>query len=340
MITRAGVVAAIAAASAVLPSSAVSQSGGKINIYRFILDVDVPESPGLVALDAATSHVLRGSAPKPIAASVVHRWSGTANRSTGVALDIVPYFLVGGGERRLADYRSMTVGGRLKRVVTKTALSIAAISDPADPGALLGGLAIRTTFHDPHDPIATTRLPEEVDSSLAAHGVTLASSAEEDPSGRGVDLSALYAAARRAVRARGDVQVSAGWGIAGRIAGAVFEGDSIQSIRHTFWATAQHAFGHRLDLLVTAQVRGTGGTWKPRLGAGLQRKSRPADFRAELYYDGVDQRVYPGVSVEVHAMTGLGAVASLTTDTPLPRVPNGSRARLSFLLRWYAAQRG
>jgi hypothetical protein len=339
MTPRAALAGALLAASAITPGGVAAQNRGKINIYRFVLDVDVPESAGLVALDATTSHVLRGSSPKPIAASVIHRWAGTASRSTGVALDIVPYFLVGGGERRLADYRSMSVGGRLKRVVTKTSVSVAAISDPGDPGSLLGGLALRTTFHDPHDPIATTRLPEQVDSALAAHGAAL-TSAEEEVSGRGVDLSSLYAAARRAVRARGDVQVTAGWGIAGRVAGAVFEGDSIQSIRHTLWLTAQHAFGHRLDLLVTGQVRGTGGTWKPRLGAGLQRKSHPADFRVELYYDGVDQRLYPGMSIEVHALTGVGAVASLTTDTPMPKIPNGSRARLSFLLRWYAAQRG
>ncbi len=340
MTPRAALVGALLAASTVVPAGGSAQSGGKINIYRFILDVDVPESPGLVALDVATSHVLRGSAPKPIAASVVHRWAGTGNRSAGVALDIVPYFLGGGGERRLADYRATTIGGRLKRVVTKTSLSVAAISDPADRASLLGGLAVRTTFHDPHDPILNTRLPEQVDSALAAHAAAPESSAEEEVSGRGVDLSSLYASARRAMRARGDVQVSAGWGMAGRVAGAVFEGDSLQSLRHTVWLTAQHAFGHRLDLLVTAQVRNSGSIWKPRLGAGLQRKSRPADFRAELYYDGVDKRLYPGMSVEIHAMTGVGAVASLATDTPMPRVPNGSRARLSLLLRWYAAQRG
>jgi hypothetical protein len=142
------------------------------------------------------------------------------------------------------------------------------------------------------------------------------------------------------MRARGDVQVSAGYGLAGRIAGAVFEGDSIQSPRHTLWLTAQHALGPRLDLLATAQVRGAEGTWKPRIGAGIQRKSRPADFRADLYYDGVDKRLYPGVSVEVHATTGIGAVASLTTDTPMPRLSAGSRVRLNLLLRWYSAQRG
>jgi hypothetical protein len=155
-----------------------------------------------------------------------------------------------------------------------------------------------------------------------------------------VDLSSLYAAARRQMRARGDVQVSAGYGLAGRIAGAVFEGDSIQSARHTLWLTAQHALGPRLDLLATAQVRGTEGTWKPRIGAGIQRKSRPADFRAELYYDGVDKRLYPGVSVEVHATTGIGAMASLSTDTPMPRAAAASRVRLNLLLRWYSAQRG
>jgi hypothetical protein len=337
---RAGLLGSILLALAGVWSGAAAQAPGKINIYRFILDVDVPESAGLVALDAATSHVLRGSAPKPIAVSLVHRWSGTDTRQTGVALDIVPYFLVGGGERRLVDYWANSVAGRLKRVVTKTSLSISALSDPSDGSSLLGGLAIRTTFHDPHDPVLNSRLPEQVDSALAAHGAGIPISAEEEVAGRGVDLTSLYAAVRRQMRARGDVQVSAGYGLAGRVAGAMFEGDSVQSARHTLWLTAQHALGHRLDLLATAQVRGAEGTWKPRIGAGIQRKSRPTDFRAELYYDGVDKRLYPGVSVEVHAVTGIGAVASLTTDTPMPRAAAGSRVRLNLLLRWYSAQRG
>ncbi|HEV8149856.1 MAG TPA: hypothetical protein VGP61_06685 [Gemmatimonadales bacterium] len=104
----------------------------------------------------------------------------------------------------------MSVAGRLKRVVTKTALSIAAFADPDAPGALLAGVGIRTTFHDPHDPIGTTRLPEEVDSALAAHRAGLTSSAEEETEDRGADVTALYAAARRTVRQTGDVQVSAG----------------------------------------------------------------------------------------------------------------------------------
>src|SRR5687767_11262208 len=198
-------------------SRAAAQSSGKINIYRFVLDVDVPESAALVALDAATSHVLRGSAPKPIAASLVHRWSGIEIRQSGVALDIVPYFLVGGGERRLADYRANSVAGRLKRVVTKTSLSVAALSELNDGSSMLGALAIRTTFHDPHDPILNSRLPEQVDSALAAHGAEIGSSAEEEAGGRGVDLTGLYAAARRQMRARGDVQVSAGYGVAARV---------------------------------------------------------------------------------------------------------------------------
>ncbi|MDX2056723.1 MAG: hypothetical protein SFV24_02905 [Gemmatimonadales bacterium] len=311
----------------------------KTNIYRYVLDVDAPEPAGLVALDLAGAHVLRGSAPKPISATIVHQSVPNAGWTTGAAVDIVPYFFLGGGARRLPDYRANSVAGRLTRVITKTALSVAAGSDPAAAGSLLGALGIRTTFHDPHDPVLNSRLPEQVDSALRAHGIDPGDASVEDVARLGVDLGPLFADATRRMRARGDIQVSAGWGLAGRLRGAALDGDSTERFRHTLWLTGQHSLDGRLDLLVTWQVRSLGrDDAAMRLGAGLQRKSTPADYRIELYYDRATRRLHPGASVEVRALPGVSAVASLVSDAPIGG-RGRSYARAGLMLRYYATSR-
>lgn len=312
-----------------------AQGPPRTNIYRYVLDVDVPESPALVALDATTAHVLRGSAPKPIGAALVHRSEGVG-WATGAAVDVVPYFFLGGGVRTLKSYRANSVAGRLIRVVTKTALSLGALSSPAAAGGLRGGIALRTTFHDPHDPVLNSRLPEEVDSALRAHGIVESDSTVEDVSDRGVDLRPIFAGARRAMRARGDVQVSAGWGLAGLIRGGVLSGDSVRAFRHTVWLTAQHALGNRMDVSVTGQVRSAFHRDDAfRLGLGFQRKSRPADYRAEVYYDWANHRLHPGVSAEIHAGPGYGAVVGLTSEAAIGPGRQPSRAQITLLARWY-----
>jgi hypothetical protein len=316
-------------------ASASAQSPARINLYRYILDVDVPESAGLIALDATSAHVLRGSAPKPIMATAIHTANGSAG-ATGGAVDIVPYFLLGGGIRKLDSYRANSVRGRLLRVVTKTSISLAAISDPANSGSLRGGLGLRVTFHDPHDPVLNSRLPESVDSALRAHQIDEADPTIEDVTDRGVELGRVFAAARRAMRARGDIQISAGWGLAGRLASSSLAGDSLKAFRHALWITGQHAFGNRFDVLVTAQWRNAfRSDGAGRFGLGVQRKSHPADFRAELYYDGADQRLHPGVSAEISAGHGLGAAIGLINDAPVSGSHGSDRTRVVFSLRWY-----
>ena len=86
-------------ASLVGSGTARAQQGGRINIYRYILDIDVPEPAALVALDRAPSHVLRASAPKPLAAAVGFAHDSGGAATTMVAVDFAPYFLAGGGIR-------------------------------------------------------------------------------------------------------------------------------------------------------------------------------------------------------------------------------------------------
>jgi hypothetical protein len=327
--------------AALLPARPLhAQQSPKVNIYRFVLDVDVPESPALVALDAAPSQVLRGSAPKPVTASVLARLDGGDNATSGVALDVAPYFLAGGGVRSLSSYRSNSIEGRLKRVITKAVLSLGAVRDAVDPGSPRIGVALRATFHDPHDPVLNSSLPEQVAEELAKHDVRPVGPTEEDVTDRGVDLAPVFAAARRQMRASHGVQISGGWGLAGRLRSAAVSRDSLQAERHTFWLTGQYTFGPRFDLLATVQARNAfRSDAHLRVGTALQRKTTAVDFLGELYYDSADGNLHPGAAVEIHALPRIGVVSSLTTG---PDTADGgpSRLRMRLLIRWYVAQRG
>lgn len=310
--------------AAVCPPRAWAQrpDTARLNIYRFILGVDVPESPALVTLDA-TLRVPRGSAPKPIAASLIN---------TGLALDIAPYFLLGGGVRSPAAFRAMSLKGRLTRVLTKTLLSVGAVRDPGSAQTSRLAVALRSTIHDPHDPALNSRLPEDVAAALAAAGAADTAPADDDVRDRGVDLDPLYAAARRAMRARaGDPQISFGWGLSSRVKGGTLTPDSVVAPRHAFWASAQLATGRRLDLLATVQwrdaFRSDARVW---LGAGLERKTTAVDYRMEVSYDTRDRDWHPALAVDGRLAARLGVVAALAAGP-------ARRVELRTLLHWFYA---
>lgn len=308
-----------------------------INAYRFVLGVDVPESPAFVVVGVAPTHVLRGVAPKPLALNVLSAFASGGEPTPGVAIDVAPYFLAGGGARRLGSYRSMSLAGRLMRVVAKTLLSLGAARDPADSRSLLVGLGLRSTFHDPHDPLSTT-LPEDVAAALAQAGVSTPSGAEEDV-GDQVGLTQAFARARRTLRRpSANPQVSGGWGVAARLRGGVLDGDSVETERHCLWLGAQFTAGRRFDVLTTAQLRSAFRAdrywW---LGAGLERKTTAANILAELYYDTQARRVHPGIAVDVRASSHVGVVGSLTTQSATLSGSGPRRLQLRTLARWFYA---
>ena len=309
-----------------------------VNIYRFVLGVDVPESPSLVALGMAPTHVLRASAPKPLAVSVFQTFPSGARATPGVAVDVAPYFLAGGGSRTLASYRSMTLGGRLARVLTKTLVSVGAARDPADPAAAFVGLGVRSTLHDPHD-VVSLSLPEEVAAELAQAGVPLPRSTEEDLGDLGSSLAAPFARAKRAIRTpTANPQISAGWGVAAHLRGGVFDGDSIETARHCLWVGAEFTPGRRFDLLTTVEVRNafrSDDYWW--LGAGLERKTTAMGFTAELYYDTGARRFHPGVAVDIRTSSHVGVIGSVTTQSAALAARTQRRLELHLLAHWFYA---
>ena len=319
-------------------TAALAQDTTVINAYRFVLGIDVPESPALVVVGVAPTHVLRAAAPKPLSLNVLDVFVSGGDPSPGVAIDIAPYFLAGGGARRLGSYRSMSLAGRLMRVLTKTLLSVGAARDPADAASLVVGFGVRSTFHDPHDPLSTT-LPEEAAAVLARAGVPASSSADEEVGDHGVDLTQAFARARRTLRRpSANPQVSGGWGVAARLRGGVLDGDSVETERHCLWLGAQFTAGRLFDVLTTAQLRSAFRAerywW---LGVGLERKTTAANFLAELYYDTQGRRLHPGIAVDARASSHVGVVASLTTQSATLSGPGPRRFELRTLARWFYA---
>ena len=294
---------------------AAAQDAGRVNLYRFILGVDVPASPAFVPLGVGPQ-VLRGSAPKPLEASA---FAGAGAASYGVAVSAAPYFLAGGGQQTLADYRASTVTGRLLRVLTKTIVSVGAARAADDPDDLVVGLAVRSTFHDPHDPVLKSSLAEDVAAALREAGVPPLDPAEEDVTRHGVDLAPLFARARRAMRGRvagGDPQVSGGWGMAGRLRDGAWDRDRLGTLHHAFWLSAQVTLGRRFDVLATAQLRDAFEDARYGLvGAALLRKTAVLDLVAEVAYDTDRRALYPGLALSGRVLPTVGLTAALTTHT-------------------------
>jgi len=317
------------------PVGAWAQTSPRVNIYRFILGIDIPESPALIALDRTPSRVLRGSGPKPVAATATRIFSSGVGQNA-IGIDIVPYYLAGGGARSLSSYRSNSIAGRLGRVGTKTQLGIGSLWD--ESGAAVVSVGLRATFHDPHDPVLNSNLPESVDSALrVAAGPPLADE-DERVTDRGADLRPLFDRARRAMRARHGIQISGGWGIAARTGGDVVSGDSLGPARHVVWLSGQITLGPRLDLIGLGQVRAARRErGEGRLGAALERKAGEADFRAELYYQTRSEQLNGGASGEIRALPRISVVGSVLTEAGAP--PSTSRLLRAYLsLRWFVAE--
>jgi hypothetical protein len=325
----------LAAAALMAASTAAAQT--RINVQSYALGVDVPEPAALVTLGIGPPTRL-GSAPKPAAFSLqLARIGGSAVEA--VALDVTPYFLLGGGVRSLTSYRSMSVGGRLLRVLTKTIVSFGAAYAGDDPRALALGLAIRSTFHDPHDPIAGTALPEEIAATFAAAGVAAPGAEHESAADRGVDLDPVFARARRMARARsGDVQVSGGWGVSARAAGATLSADSIGPARQSGWIAAQYTFGPRYDVIGTAEVRDVFDSRSRFVGGlALRRKGTANDVQVGARYDARAEVLHPAIVLDARLAGRLGALVWIDTDADAGRNGADRRLRLGVLTRWFAA---
>ncbi len=316
---------------------AAPAAGQPVDLYRHVLGLDPPESPALVVLDLSPSVALRGSTLPPVAAALATT-AGADGERTGVALDVTPSFLVVGGARDLAHYRRNTLGGRLERVLTKTALSLAAARDDDAPDDLLVSGALRATFHDPHDPVLNSDLPERLAAALETAGATPRRDGDEDPTDEGLDVQPYLRAARAEMRARGGVLISGGWGLSGRLHHGTVAADSLTTLRHQIFVTGQWILGPRADLLTTVQYR---HAFRDddflQAGVGLLRKTTHFDVLVELAYDTAGHDLRPGLATSARLLPRLAAQASLSARPREPGRDGPAQLEVALTLRWFFA---
>ena len=316
----------------VMTAAPLAGQGVRINLQSYTIGMDVPEAPALVALGFAPP-VRLGSAPKPVSGSLLFAAGGSAT-TRAAAIDVSPYYIFFSGIRDLPAYRGNSIKARLTRVFTKTTVSLGAASVSDDPDALSIGLGLRATIHDPHDPVLNHPLPEDVAAAFQQAGVPLPDPEDESVTDRGVDLAPVFARARRAMRARsGDPQVSLGWGMRVRAAGGVQSSDSLGTVGHSGWITAQLATGARYDLIATAEVRDAFMADSRLIGtAAVRRKGVTADYQFGLRYDALNQVLHPALLLDARLATRLGTLVWVDTDAGADR-----RLRLGLAVRWFSA---
>jgi hypothetical protein len=306
---------------------------------RFVLDYDVPESPALIALGAAPGSITRGSASKPVVASLLNEVRTGQKLTSGVALDFAPYFLYGGRLKSVDEYRR----DWRKRWLANLQLSIATIQSETDTGSLRVGFGARIVFFDSHDLLQDATLGADLDQALSRAANALRPVRAGDEVGAPVAVAGLtdaYRRARERVRTKPGDALSAGWGVSAVLRGAVASGDSIGTTRHRLWVSYRHTFSGGMDLLATAQWRqaDTSGT-SVRAGAGLRANGRDANLALELYFDSDPHlvstgRIGIGANAEWRFTHGVGLVAALATEPTTVAAQTVQKLRVRTALRW------
>jgi len=324
--------------AALCPATALGQ-GTDTSAQRYVLDYDVPESPALVALGAAPANVTRGSAAKPIIASLLNEVQTGQKLGSGIAIDFAPYFLFAGRLASIQEYRD----NRLKRWLANLQLSIATIQSASDTGSLRFGAGARVTLFDNHDLLQDKTLGADIDQALTAAANALRPVAGGGEVGAPItvaNLTGAYARARERVRTTPGDALSVGWGMSALVRGGVANADSIANTRHRVWLSYRHTFRGGTDLLATAQWKQADSSGSSaRAGAALRANGKDANLALELYYDSQPHdwtagRIGIGANAEWRFSHGVGLVASLATEPTTVGSRTISKLKVRTSLRW------
>ena len=320
--------------SALISRASHSQAPGDAPAQQFILDYDVPESPGFVAVGETPTNVLRASAAKPVVASVLNGLLTGEKAQSGIALDFAPYLLAGGRLQSVTEYRTNLV----KRLLANTLLSVATVTDQVDPLALRFGTGIRMTLWDSHDLLQDAVLGQAIDEALmaAATAPDPFDVADDEIDEVTVPLSDIYEQARNRARRTPGSAASIGYATSGLLRSSVLSADSVEEVRHQVWGSYRYTFGSSYDIMGLVHAKDLGGDGSTlRVGTGVRVNASGYSFSGELVYDSDATRLLPGASAEIRALPRIHLIASLvnTVDT-VSEGGQSNRVRLRVNVRW------
>lgn len=107
------------------------------------LDLTVPDSPALVILGLSPDKVVRPSAPKDLAATLLNGVDRRGNLQSGVAVDLSPRFLFAGNSLTFADYRDNAA----TRILANIQVSLATAKGATDTDkSMRAAFGLRSTL--------------------------------------------------------------------------------------------------------------------------------------------------------------------------------------------------
>jgi hypothetical protein len=319
----------------VLASSASSQNEPANPANKFVLDYNVPESPAFTVLGVTPANVVRGTASKPVVASLLSTSGTSVHLLAGAALDVAPYAFVG-RFRNVEEYQKTA----WKRVLANTLVSFATVPASTDTTSVRFGAGIRVTLSDPRDLLQDSSLTRDISRRLVpthvggGEGTNIPGMAVT--TGDTVDLKDAYKAARKRLESKRGLAAALGFGYGATLLGSVISGDSLSSEIWRGWFAGTYYLGKTNEILGTVQyVRNSSEKSNVNLGLALRLHAEHSSVAAELAFDGKTRKLLPGFNAELSLAERISALVSLVNEVAAGEGTPHLRLKTSF--KWAAA---
>ncbi len=292
--------------------------------HKFKLDYNVPESPAFSILDANPTTVMRGNAAQEVVISLASSIFSNNAISPGLAVDVNPFFVLGGRLQSINEYKN-NFG---KRILANTQFSFATVDSKKFPNDLLISSGIRITLFDTKDMIFDQELSNSIDTELGnniprpnPNNPIVETQYVDNPT-----LEEAYKNAKKRYLSKRGGSLSLGYAIAGRALNSSYKTDSITTYRHQAWLSGQYDFGknkmsingmfmYRLE----KNYEEEGDSFNNGIISGLALKhyGEKLIFSGEIIYDDVHKEIGFGAYIEAYLLPNISIYASYSKDENL-----------------------
>lgn len=310
--------------------------------FKYKLDYNVPESPGLSVLDANPTKVMRGSAAQELIVSVANSFISSEKLRPGIAADFNPYFLLGGRLESVQEYREKD----FKRILANTQLSLATSADEDQEDDLLLGTGIRITLFDKKDLLFNEEFGKKIDDALlqgiADDTIVIGEAVDEVVENK--SLATIYEEERAALKKEAGNALSVGFAHGARAQSAFVKADSISAYKTQAWLSFQRDFlrteqqNGGLSLTFLAMYRNNafeieGDVDEFIAGSGLRYTGQKVNAFGEFIYSTEHGKLDYNANLEVNVIKQL--ILSLTVGKET-EVLDSDQERFSVKpgLRW------
>lgn len=280
----------------------------EISPQEFILDYNVPESPGFTVLGVNPNKVVTGANAKPLAINVLGQFGFKEKLTPGFAMDFTP-MIFGITFINRNEYKN----NDLKRILANTSFSLAAVKDKIDTNSTKFGLGIRVTLFDQSDLLMDEDACLDIEESM----VEYPDFNEENDNISIREIPALKKAflqAKNKILNKTGHSLSIGYGLEGMLKNSIINKDSIIAKTHSIWIAGQSSFkGFRV--LYTYQSKfGMNIAPENLLGAAIRTNKLDLNATAELLYNFQARKFEGALTGEMKIVNNFSVIVGISIE--------------------------